>query len=82
MAKQRKQNKEEEIMENRRISLGFGTICVLLTIVFLVLKLCNVINWAWVFVFMPIIVNVGIWVLLLVIYVAVLIITTLVKRNK
>ena len=68
-------------MENRRVSLCFGTICALLTIVFLVLKLCNVINWAWVFVFMPVIVNVGICVLLLVIYVAVLIIATLVKKK-
>ena len=35
---------------------GLGT---LLTIVFLVLKLCGVIDWAWIFVFLPIIISVG-----------------------
>ena len=35
---------------------GLGT---LLTVVFLVLKLCGVIDWAWIFVFLPIIISVG-----------------------
>ena len=39
---------------------GLGT---LLTIVFLVLKLCGVIDWAWIFVFLPIIISVGLTIL-------------------
>lgn len=41
-------------------SFGLGT---LLTIVFLVLKLCGVIDWAWIFVFLPIIISVGLTIL-------------------
>lgn len=37
---------------------GFG-LGMLLTIVFLILKLCGVIDWAWIFVFLPIIISVG-----------------------
>lgn len=40
---------------------GLGT---LLTIVFVVLKLCGVIDWAWIFVFLPIIISVGFTILL------------------
>ena len=47
---------------------GLGT---LLTIVFLVLKLCGVIDWAWIFVFLPIIISVGftilVWVVIFII---------------
>jgi hypothetical protein len=39
---------------------GLGT---LLTVVFLVLKLCGVIDWAWIFVFLPIIISVGLAIL-------------------
>ena len=47
-------------------SFGLGT---LLTIVFLVLKLCGVIDWAWIFVFLPIIISAGLTILLCVIIV-------------
>lgn len=42
-------------------NFGLGT---LLTIVFLILKLCGVIDWAWIFVFLPIIISVGLTILL------------------
>ena len=48
--------------------LGLGTI---LTLIFLVLKLCGVISWGWFFVFLPIIISVSLWILLIVIIVAI-----------
>lgn len=39
----------------------------LLTIVFIVLKLCNVINWNWFWVLSPIIFSASLWILLFVI---------------
>jgi hypothetical protein len=54
---------------------GLGT---LLTIVFLVLKLCGVIDWAWIFVFLPIIISVGFTILLWI----VLFIIAIVLYNK
>lgn len=42
-----------------RSSLSLGSISVILTIVFLVLKLCHVIEWSWVFVFLPLIISTG-----------------------
>ena len=48
---------------------GAGTIfVVLLQLVFIILKLCNVIAWSWVFVLMPLIVYTGvclIWLIIL-----------------
>jgi len=41
---------------------GLGTI---LTIVFLILKLCGVITWKWVFVFLPLIISVSLTVLII-----------------
>lgn len=34
-----------------------------ITIIFVVLKLCNVIHWNWVLVLLPTIINIGVWVL-------------------
>ena len=38
-----------------------------LFIIFLILKLCNIITWAWIFVFLPLILFVGVRIILLVI---------------
>jgi len=48
-------------------SLSFGTISVIVTIVFVILKLCHVIDWGWVFVFLPVIISTGIGVVALLI---------------
>ena len=48
-------------------SLSLGSISVILTIVFLVLKLCHVIEWAWVFVFLPVIISTSLGVVALLI---------------
>ena len=45
-------------------SLGFSG---LLTIVFIVLKLCNVINWNWFWVLSPVIFSAALWIVLFVI---------------
>ena len=55
-------------MSKTKIIIGGNmTIVSLLQIVFIVLKLCKVINWQWVFVLMPLIVEGGIVVILLLI---------------
>lgn len=50
-----------------RSSLSLGSISVILTIVFLILKLCHVIEWSWVFVFLPVIISTGLGVVALLI---------------
>ena len=58
-----------------KTTTGAGTIFViLLQLAFIILKLCNVITWSWVFVLMPLIVLAGVWVILLAILVISLII--------
>lgn len=56
-------------MENntRNSSIGFGG---LLTIVFIVLKLCKVINWSWVWVLSPLWIT---WLLVLVVLIIIII---------
>lgn len=55
---------------NNKITAGAGTtFVILLQLAFIILKLCNVITWSWVFVLMPLIVYTGIWLILLVILV-------------
>ena len=58
-----------------KTTAGAGTIFViLLQLAFIILKLCNVITWSWVFVLMPLIVYTGVWVILLMILVISLIV--------
>ena len=55
---------------NKKITSGFGTTFVLLLqLAFIILKLCNVITWSWVFVLMPLIVLSCVWFILLIILV-------------
>lgn len=55
------------------VSKGIG-FTGLLQLVFIVLKLCNVITWKWVFVLMPLIVDAGIGILVVLFYIIVLLI--------
>lgn len=53
-----------------KTTTGAGTIfALLLQLAFIILKLCNVITWSWVFVLMPLIVLACVWTILLVILV-------------
>ena len=54
-------------MNNKTASGGGITFVSLLQLVFIVLKLCNVITWKWVFVLMPLIVATGITIILFVV---------------
>lgn len=49
-----------------QITLTFGSIWIILTIIFVVLKLTNIIDWAWILVFLPIIISVSIKILIVV----------------
>lgn len=55
---------------NNKTTSGIGTTFVLLLqLAFIILKLCNVITWSWLFVMMPLIVLSCIWFILLIILV-------------
>ena len=55
-------------MNNRQVlASGNITFATLLQITFIVLKLCNIITWKWVFVLMPLLVEGGIAFILLII---------------
>lgn len=54
-------------MNNKTTSGGGITFVSLLQLVFIVLKLCGVITWSWVFVLMPLIVATGITIILFVV---------------
>lgn len=44
---------------SKKINFGFTTIAFILSAIFMVLKLCNVIAWSWWLVFLPLIIVVG-----------------------
>ena len=46
---------------------GFGSLSSLLTVAFVVLKLCGVISWSWFMVFLPIIIDIAFIVLVAII---------------
>ena len=53
-----------------KTTTGAGTIfTILLQIAFIILKLCNVITWSWVFVLMPLIVSGGLIVIALIAFI-------------
>lgn len=66
-------NKEIKINTN-----GLGGLSTLLTVAFVVLKLCGVISWSWFVVFLPIIIDIAFIVLVLV----VLLVMWLITRNS
>lgn len=52
---------------SKEVNFGFTTMAFILSAIFLVLKLCNVIAWSWWLVFLPLIIVVGLQVVTLVI---------------
>ncbi len=54
-------------MTDIKISLGGGGFVGLLTILFITLKLCEVITWSWWWVLSPLWISIGLWVLLMVV---------------
>lgn len=54
-------------MNNKTTAGGGITFASLLQLVFIVLKLCGVITWSWVFVLMPLIVAIGLTIILFVV---------------
>lgn len=64
-------------MENKKVTVNFGGLGTLLTIAFVVLKLCGVIAWPWVWVFAPLWISVA---LTLVVFIIAAIIVALCNR--
>ena len=54
-------------MEEKNININLGGFSTLLTIAFVVLKLCGVITWSWFWVLSPIIFSAGIIILMFII---------------
>ena len=59
-------------MANKKVTVNFGGIGTLLTIAFIVLKLCGVIAWSWVWVLAPLWISVALVVLVLIFSILVL----------
>ena len=53
-------------MENKNVNIQFPGFFTLLGIVFIILKLCNVINWAWIWVLAPIWISWGLVAIILI----------------
>lgn len=66
---------------SNQTSSGIGFFS-LLTIVFIVLKLCNVIAWSWVWVLAPIWIPTAIIIIAILIYLACVMINTAIKNKK
>lgn len=64
-------------MEDKNINVNFGGLGTLLGIAFIVLKLCKVINWAWIWVLAPLWIS---WGITLIIIIACIIIAALLNR--
>ena len=62
--------------ENKKISINFGGCGFTLSMIFLVLKLTHIIDWAWVWIFAPIWIPLALAASILLIYSIVRIITT------
>jgi len=54
-------------MEDKKITVHFGGFGTLLGIAFIVLKLCKVINWSWIWVLAPIWISWGITLIIIII---------------
>ena len=65
-------------MKNKTVNKNGISFCGLLTITFIVLKLCNVINWSWVWILSPLWIA---WTLVLVIVGIIYLIAFLRKRH-
>ena len=53
-------------MENNSKMISCVSVTTLVTLVFVTLKLCHVIDWSWWFVFLPSLVSIGVNVLILI----------------
>ena len=58
---------ENNNKNNTTRGVSLSGVSFFLTLLFLILKLCKVIDWPWVFVFLPIIISAGLVVLILII---------------
>lgn len=67
--------------KNSKTNTGFGIVSIL-TIVFIVLKVTNVINWSWIWVFSPIWIELIIMALMFVIIFLILSIKRVIKNAK
>lgn len=54
-------------MENKKVTVNFGGIGTLLTIAFIVMKLCGVIAWPWLWVLAPLWISVALSLLIFII---------------
>ena len=68
--------------ENKKISINFGGGGFTLSLIFLILKLTHVIDWAWVWIFAPVWIPLALGASILLIYFLVLIIAAIVTAIR
>lgn len=66
-------------MENKGLTIS---IPIFLTLVFVVLQVCGVINWPWYFILAPILISVGIGIIVTILILFILIILLALKLKK
>jgi len=66
-------------MENKGITIS---IPIFLTLVFIVLQICGVINWPWYFILAPILISVGLGIVVTILMLFILIILLVLKLKK
>ena len=68
--------------ESKKISINFGGCGFTLAIIFLVLKLTHVIDWAWIWIFAPVWIPLGIAIGILLIYLLVLLVAVIITAIR
>ena len=69
-------------MENNGVSIDLGTIAIILTIVFAVLKLAGIIAWPWWIVFLPVVAVVALSIVVLILILLGVSVWNLHQHNK
>ena len=68
--------------EKQKISINFGGCGFILAIIFLVLKLTHVIDWAWIWIFAPVWIPLGIALSILLVYLLIILIAVIITAIR
>lgn len=66
-------------MENKRVTIS---VPIFLTLIFVVLQVCGVINWPWYFILAPILISAGLGIILSVLFLLILLVAFALKLKN
>lgn len=66
-------------MENKRVTIS---VPIFLTLIFVVLQVCRVINWPWYFILAPILISAGLGIILSVLFLLILLVAFALKLKN